>query len=211
MMAGHVLLSVPAAADESLLASQAIANVLGIFPLVWSTFIIVICSGAVSSEADMVADSILSKPVTRYHYILAKFSSRLTAILGIYLLVALLSTVLLAQNADDDLTRGGIVWGILDVGILITLLTSLAIGFSTFFNRTLVALVVVWLIWYVSSGILALFQLDFLSPIDIVDNLAATLSGDYKTSTQLKIMGIFGGLSALTIGGAVAYFARKDL
>lgn len=210
-MAGQLLITVPTAANEFIPASEAIAGVLGTFPLIWSTFIIIICSGAVSSEAGVVADSILSKAVTRYHYILAKFGARLVAMLGIYALVAFFATLLISQNAENDLTRSGIIWGVLDAGILIVLLTSLSIGFSTIFNRTLVALVVVWVVWYVSSGLLAIFQLDFLSPLDIVDNLAATLRGEYETSNQLKIMLVFGGLSTLVISTAVTYFARKDL
>ncbi len=210
-MAAQLLITVPTAANEFIPASEAVAGVLGVFPLLWSTFIIIVCSGAVSAEAGVVADSILSKAVTRYHYILAKFGARLAAMLGIYGFVALITTILISQNAENDLTRSGIAWGVVDVGILIVLLTSLSIGFSTIFNRTLVALVVVWVVWYVSSGLLAIFQLEFLSPIDIIDNLAATLRGEYETSNQLKIMAVFGGLSFVTISSAVAYFARKDL
>jgi hypothetical protein len=210
-MAGQLLITVPSAANELTPASSAFADTLAAFPIVWSTFIIVICSGAVSSEAGVVADSILSKAVTRYHYILAKFSSRLVAMVSVYALVAVTTAYLLAQNAEDDFSTAGVVWGILSVGMMVTLLTSLSISFSTLFERTLVALVVVWVIWYVAGGLLALFQLEFLSPIDIMENMPATLRGDYETGDQIKIVGVFGLLSVGTVWAAVMYFARKDL
>lgn len=210
-MAGQLLITLPTATAEFIPASESLAGLLGTFPIIWSTFIIIVCSGAVASEAGVIADSILSKSVTRYEYILAKFSGRLILVLGLYSIVAIPGGLLLASNADNDMTNAGAIWGTVSVGMMLLLLTSLSVGLSTLFNRTLVALMVVWFLWYVSSGLFALLQLDFLSPLHIVDTLSATLRGDYDTSDQVQIVGIFGLLSAATIGGAIAYFARKDL
>jgi hypothetical protein len=206
-----MLITIPSAASDLTPASEVLAGSLGTFPLVWSTFIIVICSGAVSSESSVVADSILSKAVTRYHYILAKFLSRLVAMLGVYLVIALPSTYLLSENAVNDLSQPGVRWAILSVGMMLLLLTSLSVAFSTVFNRTLVALVVVWVIWYVSSGVLTLFQLDVLSPLIIIDKMVDTLRGNYDSGEQFQIFVAFGLLSVGTITGAIFHFAHKDL
>jgi ABC-2 type transport system permease protein len=210
-MTGQLLITLPTATAEFIPASESLAGLLGTFPIIWSTFIIIVCSGAVASESGVIADSILSKSVTRYEYILAKFSGRLILVLGLYLIVAIPGGLLLASNADNDMTNAGAVWGIVSVGMMLLLLTSLSVGLSTLFNRTLVALMVVWFLWYVSSGLFALIQLDFMSPLHIVDTLSATLRGEYETGDQVRIVGIFGLLSVVTISGAIAYFARKDL
>lgn len=131
--------------------------------------------------------------------------------LGVYLIIALPSAYLLSQNTVDDLSPSGVRWGILSVGMMLLLLTSLSVALSTVFNRTLVALVVVWVIWYVSSGILTLFQLDVLSPLIIIDNMQDTLQGNYAGSDQLQIVLAFGLLSVVTVTGAILHFAHKDL
>lgn len=211
LMTGQLLLTVPTARTEFIPASESFAGILGTFPLIWSTLIIIISSGAVASESGVLADSILSKAVTRYQYILAKFSGRILVVAGLYLLISISAGLLLASNAENDMTTGGAVWGVITVGLMLLMLTSLSVGLSTVFNRTLVALMVVWLAWYVSSGVLALLQLDFLSPLHIVDQLSATLRGDYDVSEQLKIAAAFSLLSAASVGMAVTYFARKDV
>ncbi|MBN1563528.1 MAG: hypothetical protein JXA10_06810, partial [Anaerolineae bacterium] len=70
LMALQAIITVPSSTSDST-AADALAGLLGTFPLIWSLFIIVNTSGAVSAESGVVADSILSKSVTRYEYILA--------------------------------------------------------------------------------------------------------------------------------------------
>jgi len=85
------LITILTAPSDGVPASEALANLLATYPLIWSTFAIVVSGGAVSSEAGVVADSILSKAVTRYEYILAKVTSRLITVLGIFLIQVILS------------------------------------------------------------------------------------------------------------------------
>jgi hypothetical protein len=188
-----------------------LASLLATYPLIWSTFAIIVSGGAVSSEAGLVADSILSKSVTRYEYVLAKLSSRLVAVLGVYLLVVLPWSLLVLRQAKGDLWGAGVFWGLVLIGMTLFLLTSLSVALSTLFNRTLVAIVVVWFSWYAASGIFAMLEVDYLSPGHIIENLPATLQGDFVMVEQLKILVGFGLLSGLFIALAVWYFNRKDL
>ena len=54
------------------------------FVLIWSVIIIGLTASAVSSEAGEFADSIMSKSVTRFDYLLAKFSSRIVYVLSVF-------------------------------------------------------------------------------------------------------------------------------
>lgn len=187
------------------------AGLLGMYPLVWSTVAILTSAGAVSSEAGVVADSILSKAVTRYEYILAKFAGRLITVLGVYLLVAVPASYLFLRADVTDVTRDGVIWGIALVGMVLMLITSLAVTFSTIFNRTMVAIVVTWILWYVVGFIFALLEIEEFSPIHIVDQMQFTLQGDYHAPDLRRTLLLFTGATSAVIGLAVAHFARKDL
>jgi hypothetical protein len=204
------LLTVPSALGGEP-AAEALAGLLATFPLIWSTVVIIVSSGAVSSEAGVVADSILSKAVTRYEYVLAKFSSRLLTVLGLYLLVVLPPVYIISRHSPDTLTRAGVAWGVLLVGMTLVLLTSLAVTLSALFNRTLVAVVVTWFSWYVAGAIFAMLGLDYLAPLLLVDKLPAMLQGDYVASEQWRVLAGFGVPSILFILVAVLHFGRKDL
>lgn len=203
-----IVLSAP---GEGLPASQALANLLGTYPLVWSTFVIVISAGAVSSQAGVLADSILSKAVTRYDYLLAKVSAHLLAVWSVYLAVVLPAAYVLTRYATDDLSARGVAWALLVVGAILFLLTALGVAFSTLFNRTLVAVVVLWLLWYAASTIFALLEVAYLSPLTVVEGLPAVLQGEYMVADQWQLLAGFGLPALLFLLLAVAYFARKDL
>jgi ABC-2 type transport system permease protein len=197
--------------EEEAIASEAIAGLLGTFPLVWSVFVIIISSSAVSSEAGVVADSVLSKAVTRYEYILAKFSSRLFTVIGLYLIVVLPAVFIISNNTDDALSNAGLTWGVTLIGLFLVLLTSLAVTFSTLFNRTMVAVVIVWFLWYGAGIILALVGAEYLSPVTIIETLPAMLQGDYDSADQWRTLVGFSLPSIGSILVAIVYFSRKDL
>lgn len=193
------------------LAAETFAGLLATFPLIWSTFAIVVSAGAISSEAGVVADSVLSKAVTRYEYVLAKMTSRLITVLGVYLLVILPSAYVILRNAQDELTGAGVAWALVIVGMTLVLLTSLGVTFSTIFNRTLVAVVAAWFLWYVAGAIFGLVGVEYLSPLLIIDSLPGMVQGDYAVSDQWRILSSFGLLAAMLVLVAVWYFGRKDL
>ncbi len=210
LMAAQSLFMIAVSTNEGTKA-DALAGLLGTFPVIWSTFIIINSSGAVSSETGVVADSILSKAVTRYDYILAKITSRLVMVLGLYLVITIPAAYLISRYGHGPLTRTGTAWGLLLIGMTLLLLTTLSVALSSLFNRTLVALIVAWVLWYAAGGIAALFQLDYLSPLHIVDKLPDILQGQFAAVHPWRILFAFTTISAAVITMAVAHFARKDL
>lgn len=210
LMVAEALITIPSSTNEGT-AADALAGLLSTFPLIWSIFIIINTSGAVSSEAGVVADSILSKAVTRYDYILAKMTSRLAMVIGLYVLVTLPATYLISRYGNGSLARTGTAWGILLIGMTLVLLTTVSVALSSLFNRTLVALIVTWVFWYAAGGITALFQVEYLSPVHIMDKLPAMLQGTYTAGDQWRILLGFTLTSVAVVSIAVVHFVHKDL
>lgn len=206
-----MLAAVALSDSEDTIPSEALAGLLGTYPLIWSTFVILISAGAVASESGVVADSILSKSVTRYDYIFAKLGGRLLTVLGVYLAVALPTAYLIGRSEASDITGAGAAWGLLLTGMILVLITSVSVALSTLFNRTMVALVVAWILWYAVGGIFGVLEIAHLSPLLVVDSLPLILQDNYDTGDQWRTLGLFGAAALAVITFAAAYFARKDL
>lgn len=210
-VAAQTLFFMAVSGGDDVIKYEALAVLLGTFPLLWSTIIIVFTAGAVSSESGVVADSILSKAIRRRDYILAKLLARLAVVLGMFALATVPSSLVIIQNAQGDMDTLGFAWAYVMMALMLILITSLAVTFSTLFDRTLVAVMVVWGLWYVAGNLTALFGLDFLSPTAITNNLPALIEGDYDPADVLKPLVGYVGLSALAVTGALLHFTRKDV
>src|SRR5436190_3089971 len=69
------------------------------------TLIIVLTGGSISAERGTMADSILSRGISRYQYFLGKWHARLASILGTFFVLGfaiLISSVLLLRDENLD-------------------------------------------------------------------------------------------------------------
>jgi ABC-type transport system involved in multi-copper enzyme maturation permease subunit len=138
-----------------------------LFPyLVFPWFFVVVALGVSpvsGSQTDVVADGILSRPVSRSAYLLATWSARVVLIWGVYLVVIVPAVIVvtLAKRPvpDDTVTIYGIVSAMSVVGLVLTFLTSLAFLAGTLLRGPLLALVVLVFLWYPVGLILSVFSL----------------------------------------------------
>lgn len=141
-----------------------------VFP--WFLVVIVLGVGPVSgSRAESLADGILSRPVTRYEYLLASWSARVALVLGIYLgvMVPAISLLVLADRpvADDTVTLYGVTGALGAAALVMTLQVSLGFLLGTLLRSPLLAVVVLVFIWYPINLILQPFSLEEFSPISL--------------------------------------------
>src|SRR5437764_4472291 len=57
------------------------------------TLVIVLTAGAICAERGTMADSVLSRGISRYQYFLGKWHSRLVVVLGTFFVIALLALI----------------------------------------------------------------------------------------------------------------------
>ncbi|MAG36431.1 MAG: hypothetical protein CL878_09330 [Dehalococcoidia bacterium] len=210
-IAGILLVVVSVNGDEET-ASQLLSGALGLYLTFGSVVFIILSAGSVASELEVVTDSILVRPVTRYHYILAKLGGITLAILAIYLLVTLPAAYLIGRyHPASDLTVGGVALGVASVAMLLTTLATLGVAVSALLGRTLLAIVVVTLIWLSLGFIFSFLEISYLSPASLLEELPRVVAGHFSLAEQWKIIGSFAGLSVLFSALAVAPFLHKDL
>ena len=123
------------------------------------------------AQAETLADGILSRPVTRYGYLLATWAARVVTVLGVYFMVVIPAAAIIAlakrPPVEDNVTVYGVVTTLCVVGIVLTLVVSLGFLAGTLLRKPLLAAVVLIFMWYPINLVLSVFSLEELSPISL--------------------------------------------
>jgi ABC-type transport system involved in multi-copper enzyme maturation permease subunit len=188
----------------SLPTSLLIATLL--FPyLILPWFLVVMVLGVepvAGSRVEVLADGILSRPVTRYEYLLAVWAARVALVLGGYLLVMVPAVILVTaanrRAPEDHVTLYGVVASLAVVGLVLTLQVSLAFLAGTVLRRPLLAVVVLLACWYPVDAILDAFSLESFSPVTLNRALPFLLHQPWRADAVSK-EGV-GDLAALVQG-----------
>jgi len=159
-----------------------------VFPyliLPWSLVVMVLSVRPVAgAEAEAVADGLLSRPVTRYEYMLASWAARTTVVLAVYLGVVL-PAVLLVCFADRPVAGDapavyGTIAGLGLVGLVLTFLVSIGFFLGTLLRNQWLAVIVLVFLWLPVNGILDTFSLEEISPISLTRALPTLLQRPWK-------------------------------
>lgn len=159
-----------------------------LFPyLVFPWFFIVVVLGVTpvsGSQTETLADGILSRPVSRFEYLLATWSARVVLVLGVFLGVTIPAIVLvmLAKRPvpDDTVTVYGIVTSLGVVGLVLTFLVSLGFLTGTLLRKPLLAVVVLIFVWYPIGLVLSVFSLEEFSPISLNRAISTQLRRSWR-------------------------------
>lgn len=177
-----------------------------------ATLVIALTAGAICSERGTVADSVLSRGISRYQYFLGKLHARLTLVLFTYLvnsLIAMLGAYYLLHS--DAMTIHGSLVAMLVVGSLLVFVVTFGVSVSALSTNTLVSIAVVWLTLYGGGFLLSQLPGAFPSPERAMQNLPNVLKGMYDWTGLSRLM-----LTSLALAGAIAAvgmvgFARRDV
>ena len=159
-----------------------------LFPyLVFPWFLVVIVLGVTSvsgAQAETLADGILSRPVTRYEYLLASWLARLLVVLSVYLVVIVPTVWLLKfwerPVRSDSVTLYGIAAAMTVVGLVMTFQVSIAFLLGTVLRRPILALVLLIFLWYPVNSVLHAFQLEQFSPISLSQAMPTLLRQPWR-------------------------------
>lgn len=168
-----------------------------LFPyLVFPWFLVVIMLGVTpvsGTQAETLADGILSRPVTRHGYLLATWTARVATVLGVYLVI-LVPAILVITLADrpvpeDRVTIYGIVMTLSVVGLVLTLVVSLGFLAGTVLRKPLLAALVLIFAWYPVNLVLSVFSLEELSPISLNQAATTLLRSDWQGDEDPSVAG----------------------
>ena len=155
----------------------------------WSLVVLVVAVIPVSgSRAEEMADGLLSRPVTRYEYLLAAWAARVLVVLGVYLIVTVPAILLVTFGKrpvlDDMVTLYGVVASLGVVGLVMTLQVSLGFLLGTLLRRTLFAAVILVSFWCAINLILNVFSLESFSTLSLGQAIPTLLRESWNEAPQ---------------------------
>src|SRR5262245_26562899 len=176
-------------------ASRLVSDLLS-WTLVGSvTLIVVLCAGSISSERGTMADSVLSRGISRYQYFMGKWHSRLVTVLMTFWGFAAAMLVAAIFLLHEDLSLVGSVVALGAVSAFLVAVISFGVTVSAICNSTLLGVAVLWVVLYGGSFALTLLPTTYPSPARLLANLPFMLRGYYDSQMVLQLVAWSLGLS----------------
>jgi hypothetical protein len=177
--------------------------------------IVVLAVSAVGAERGTVADSVLSRGISRHQYFLAKWHARLVVVVATFIVLATAvlaaSYFLLGSSTESDLSFFGGLAAIAAVCAVLMVIVSCGVTIGALTNGTMLGITVFWLLLYGSGFLLSLLPEPYPSPDRELARMKFVLMGQYNRGL---LWDLITGSLLLSAGAAVAGvigFARRDV
>jgi hypothetical protein len=175
------------------------------------SLIVVLTVSSISSERGTLADSVLSRGISRYQYFLAKWHSRLVIVL--LTIAALFSVVFFGSYLllKDDLSMTGGLKAILCVCALMAAVVSCGVTIGSLTHSTVLGITVLWLSLLCVGFLLTVLPETYWSPTKSLELLPKLLKGEASVSAFETL---FVSASIVTVVSALIgmiVFSRKDV
>ncbi len=193
--------------------SISIFMILAYFVFLGTLYSVVIGSASITGEVSGIADSLLSKAVKRWEYILSKFLSQYFLVLFVYFLMIMITTSLMYgfdKIPDDmDWSNAVVLFGL--VAFVLVLFTSVGVLFSTISSRTVFAFLMGIMVWF---ALIFMFMIttweSIYSPISIIDNAEKIIDGTWDAN-WLRLVGFYILTPFACLGLSLLSFYHRDL
>jgi hypothetical protein len=192
-------------------ASHLIADLLRWTLLGSVTLIVVLTAGSISAERGTMADSVLSRGISRHQYFLGKWHSRLATVLATFLGMA--AAVLVASQflLHEDLSLPGCLAALATLTALLAAVVTCGVTVSALFNNTLLGITLLWVLLYGGGFALSMLPGHLLSPDRALTRLPFILRGAYNLESLGQLMLWCVGSSVAVAAVGLAHFARRDV
>jgi ABC-2 type transport system permease protein len=175
------------------------------------TMIVAITVGSISSERGTMADSVLSRGISRYQYFMGKWHARLATVLGSFFVMGMMLLVASYFLLEKQIKFNGAIVALVTVAGLLTTVITLGVTVSAITNSTVMGVAVLWMTLYGVTFLMSMMPEKLPSLDGLLDRMPHVLKGDYDLATLGRIMAGSMVLSLVSAGIGMAYFARRDI
>ncbi len=176
------------------------------------TLVIVLSAGAICGERGTMADSVLSRGISRFQYFLGKWHARIVAILSTFFVlgfVTLIASFFLLHGENLSLVGGFM--ALVTVTAFLVVVVTCGVTVSAMVNSTLISIAIVWLVLYGGGFVMSLLPAPIPSPERALEHLPQMLRGHYDLETVSRlILGSLGASLVIAIIGMI-HFSRRDV
>ncbi|MBU7014017.1 MAG: ABC transporter permease subunit [Theionarchaea archaeon] len=192
---------------------EAISALLVLFIFFGSIVTLVLSSFSISGEINRIADSLLSKSVKRWEYVLSKTVSQAVIVAVVYLLGVLLQVGILwrLNFLPELLDYGNLFFFIMLVGLVLIFFSSAGVMFSSLFSRTVLSLLSGFIVWFLLVFLFLATGWNFMySPVEIFEHFLPILEGSWDVEFW-KIILFYAGSSCVFSLVSLLWFYQRDL
>jgi hypothetical protein len=176
------------------------------------TLMLILSASTIAAERGTLADSVLSRGISRYAYFLGKWQGRISALLmGLALLGIVVEFLAWTLLRHDDLSVLGSLWALALLVSVMAAVASVGILFSAVCLNTALALLLAWVVVHSAAALLWLSGLTAIHPQALWTWFPLLVRGHYDTWALLRAIGwawLVAGVSALL---GLVHFSRCDL
>ncbi len=192
---------------------EAVSTLLVLFIFFGSVVTLIVSSSSISGEIGGVADSLLSKSVKRWEYVLSKFVSRVVVVSTMYVLVIVPQVGILwkLRYLPESVDYGNLFFIIVLVGLILIFFSSLGVMFSSLVSRTVLSLLPGIIVWFLLIFLFLATGWEFMySPVEIIGHFMQILEGSWDIE-YWKIILFYAGSPVIFFVVSLISFYRRDL
>jgi ABC-type transport system involved in multi-copper enzyme maturation permease subunit len=176
------------------------------------TLFLMLTGGAICSERGTMADSVLSRGISRFQYFFGKWHARLAAILGSYFVMSVI--VMVAAYCllhGESLSLWGAVVAITAVGAILAVVVTIGVTLSALVNTTMVSIAIGWMLVNAACFLLSMLPETYPTPDRMLKNLPNILRGLFDLATMGRFIGVALGVSLAVALIGMVLFSRRDV
>jgi hypothetical protein len=182
----------------------------------WTMFgtgllVVVLTVGGVSAERGTLADSVLSRGISRYQYFLAKLHSRLFTVIATATILT--GGVLIASHfmVQEDLSWKGslVALGALATILAVVVTCGVAVGALT--TNPVFGISFLWVALWAGGFLLSFLPKSYPTPDRVLSKLPQILQGVYDLEALRQMAGIGLGVAAVVALIGMIGFSRSDV
>jgi ABC-2 type transport system permease protein len=175
------------------------------------TLIVVLATGAISSERGTMADSVLSRGISRYQYFLGKLHARLLVVMGTFFVQGLIVVAGGFLFLHEDHSFLGCVMAISTIASLLAFVVACSVTVSAMIDTTVVGIALVWMVVYGFGFVMTLIPGRFDIVYSWIHNLPHVIRGHFHLEYQLWLIGGMLLAAGVVSTYGMIHFSKRDV
>lgn len=173
--------------------------------------VIIVTGGSISGDRGILADSVLSRGISRYQYFLGKWHARVAVVLGTFLAMGVVAFAGSYLFLHEDMSLAGSLVALATVLAIFAVVATCGVAVSALSNSTAVGIAALWVIIYGVGFGLSFLPAEYPTPDRALANLPHVLRGLYDLRATGRLLGYAGAASGLAALLGLARFSRCDV
>jgi ABC-2 type transport system permease protein len=173
--------------------------------------IVILTVSSIAGERGTLADSVLSRGISRIQYFIAKWHARSMVIIFTFATIACAMLIGSHYLLSEDIDWQGGLMGIVLLSALLWVIISVGVTVSALTSNMVLGITVLWIFLYGIGFLMTLLPDGYPSPQRLLVRLPNMLKGEYDSEWLLDVLWISAAVSCSSALVGIVGFSRRDV